>query len=43
MWSFLKKCMSRVLLRALVGGYTDCKNMRSINNIKFDENMSGVS
>ena len=40
---FLKKCKSCILIRALVSGYTDCENMRSINYIKFDANMYGGS
>jgi hypothetical protein len=44
MWSFFfKKCLSCILLRAFIGGYTDCKNMRIMNYIKFDANMSGGS
>ena len=42
-WNFLKKCKSCILIRALVSGYTDCENMRSINYIKFDANMYGGS
>jgi hypothetical protein len=40
MWRFFKEMCESYLLRELVGGYTDCKNMRSMINIKFDASMS---